>query len=55
MTKAVCLLSAGLLVVSVACAPNQPDYEDQANRALEGANLGDVDVDYDESERVLHV
>ena len=55
MTKAVYLLSAGLLVASVACAPNQPDYEDQASRALEGANLGDVDVDYDESERVLHV
>ena len=55
MTKAVCLLSAGLLAASVACGPREPDYEDQANKALEGANLGDVDVDYDESERVVHV
>ena len=55
MTKAVCLLSAGLLVASVACGPREPDYEDQASKALEGANLSDVDVDYDQSERVLHV
>lgn len=55
MTKTVCLLSAGLLVASVACGPREPDYEDQANKALDGANLSDVDADYDASERVVHV
>jgi osmotically-inducible protein OsmY len=55
MTKAVCLLSAGLLVATVACGPSEPDYEEQATRALESANLSDVDVDYDSNDRVLHV
>jgi osmotically-inducible protein OsmY len=53
MTKLVSLMSAGVLAASVACAG--PDYEEQANRALEGANLDSVEADYDSSERVVHV
>jgi osmotically-inducible protein OsmY len=32
-----------------------PDYEEQANKALDGANLDAVDADYDAGERVMHV
>jgi len=32
-----------------------PDYEEQANKALDGAKLDAVDADYDASERVVHV
>jgi len=55
MTKTVLLLGAGLLVVSTSCGRSEPDYEEQANSALEGANLSEVEADYDESERVVHV
>ena len=55
MTKAVFVLGTGLLAASIACGPNTPNYEEEANRALQGANLDDVDADYDESERVVHV
>ena len=55
MTKTVFLLSAGLLVASISCGRSGPDYEEQANKALEGANLNEVDADYNENERVVHV
>jgi hyperosmotically inducible protein len=55
MRKAAALLSAGLLVVTVACGRNDPDYEDAANKALDQANLPDVDADYNNDERVVHV
>jgi osmotically-inducible protein OsmY len=55
MTKVASLLGTGLLVGSIACGVGGPDYEDQANKALDGANLDAVDADYDASERVVHV
>ena len=55
MTKVAFLLGTGLLVGSIACGLGGPDYEDQANKALDGANLDAVDADYDASERVVHV
>ena len=54
MTKVASLLGTGLLVGSIACSGG-PDYEEQANKALDGANLDAVDADYDASERVVHV
>jgi osmotically-inducible protein OsmY len=54
MTNLVSLMSAGVLAVSVV-ACSGPDYEEQANQALEGANLDAVEADYDASERVVHV
>jgi len=55
MTKVASLLGTGLLVGSIACGAGGPDYEEQANRALDGANLDAVDANYDASERVVHV
>ena len=55
MTKLVALVSTGLLVTTIACSMGGPDYEEQANKALDGANLDAVDADYDASERVVHV
>ena len=55
MTKVASLLGTGLLVGSIACGVGGPDYEEQANKALDGANLDAVDADYDASERVVHV
>jgi len=55
MSKAVALLSAGLLLMTVACARKEPDYEDLANKALDEAKLSDVDADYDTSKGVVHV
>ena len=55
MTKSVLVLGTGLLVASMACGFTQPNVEEEANKALEGANLDDVDADYDASERVVHV
>jgi osmotically-inducible protein OsmY len=49
------LLSAGVLVATVACGRNQPDYENLANEALDQANLSDVDANYDAEDRVVHV
>jgi osmotically-inducible protein OsmY len=56
MRKAAALLGVGLLVVmAAACAQNEPDYEEAANRALDQANLDDVEADFDTTERVVHV
>ena len=55
MTTLLSLVSAGLLVASVSCGRGGPDYENQANKALDGANLDAVDADYDAGERVVHV
>ena len=55
MTKLASLVGTGLLVGTVACGMGGPDYEEQANKALDGANLDAVDADYDASERVVHV
>ncbi len=55
MSKTVALLSAGLLVASVACGRNEPNYEDAANKALDQAKLDAVDADYDTKDRVVHV
>ena len=54
MTKIASLLGTGLLVGSMACGGG-PDYEEQANKALDGAKLDAVDANYDASERVVHV
>jgi len=45
----------GLLVASVACARNEPNYENLANEALDRANLSAVDADYSTSDKVVHV
>jgi hyperosmotically inducible protein len=49
------LLSIGLLAAAVACGPNKPDYEDQANKALSNAGLTDVDSNYDSDANVVHL
>jgi hyperosmotically inducible protein len=55
MTKVASLVGTGLLVGSIACGMGGPDFEEQANKALDGANLDAVNADYDASERVVHV
>ena len=49
------LLGVGLLVATVACNRNEPNYEKAANDALDRANLNDVDADYSSADRVVHV
>ena len=54
MTKTViALLTAGALVAS--CGRNEPDYEDVADRALDGAGLQAAEADYDADAKVIHV
>jgi osmotically-inducible protein OsmY len=54
MTKTViALLTAGALVAS--CGGHQPDYEDVADRALDGAGLQAAEADYDSDAKVIHV
>ena len=54
MTKTViALLTAGALVAS--CGRNEPDYEDVADRALDGAGLQAAEADYDADAKVVHV
>lgn len=54
MTKLViALLTAGALVAS--CGRNEPDYEDVADRALDGAGLQAAEADYDADAKVIHV
>jgi osmotically-inducible protein OsmY len=55
MTKLASLVGTGLLAASIACSVGGPDVEEQANEALDGANLDAVDANYDASERVIHV
>jgi osmotically-inducible protein OsmY len=48
------LLAAGLTVS--ACSDNRaPDPSDKVQAALKNANLGDVDVNYDRDEKVVHL
>jgi osmotically-inducible protein OsmY len=54
MTKTlIALLTAGLLATS--CGRNEPDYEDVAERALDGAGLQAAEADYDADAKVIHV
>jgi osmotically-inducible protein OsmY len=54
MTKTViALLAAGALVAS--CGRNEPNYEDVADRALDGAGLQAAEADYDADAKVIHV
>jgi osmotically-inducible protein OsmY len=55
MSKAVALVGMGLLVAAVSCGRNEPDYEEAANKALDQAELTEVDADYDNSSGVVHV
>jgi len=47
------LLAAGLTVA--ACDNRAPDPSDKVQAALKNANLGDVDVNYDRDEKVVHL
>jgi len=47
------LLAAGLTVA--ACDNRTPDPSDKVQAALKNANLGDVDVNYDRDEKVVHL
>jgi osmotically-inducible protein OsmY len=38
-----------------ACSDNRPDPSESAERALEQANLADVDVDWDKDARIAHL
>ena len=49
----IALLTAGALVAS--CGRNEPDYEDVADRALDGAGLQAAEADYDATAKVVHV
>ncbi len=49
------MLTVGLLAATVACGPNRPDYEDQADKALASAGLSDVNSNYDDDANVVHL
>ena len=48
-------VGVGLLITTVGCNRNEPNYEKAANDALDRANLTDVDADYSSADKVVHV
>jgi hyperosmotically inducible periplasmic protein len=47
-------LAAGVMFATVACGPN-PDYEKTADNALSSAALDNVDADYDNDAKTIHL
>jgi osmotically-inducible protein OsmY len=49
------LAAGGVLLVTVACGPKEPNFEATANTALDNARLADVDANYDDDAKVVHL
>jgi osmotically-inducible protein OsmY len=49
------LAAAALATTVAACGPREPDYEQTADEALEGAALDAVDANYDNDARTIHL
>ncbi len=47
--------AATMMIASAACGPRTPDYEKTADTALSSAALDDVDADYDNDAKTIHL
>ena len=55
MRLTVGFLAAAIMMSSAACGPAEPDYEKTADAALSSAALGDVDANYDDDAKTIHL
>jgi osmotically-inducible protein OsmY len=55
MKLAVGCFAAAVLIATAACGPRNPDYEKTADEALSTAALDDVDADYDNDAKTIHL
>lgn len=55
MKLAVGCLAAAIMISTVACGPRNPDYEKTADDALSTAALDDVDANYDNDAKTIHL
>jgi osmotically-inducible protein OsmY len=55
MKLAVGWLAAAIMISSAACGPRNPDYEKTADEALSSAALEDVEADYDNDAKTIHL
>jgi osmotically-inducible protein OsmY len=55
MKLAVGCLAAALMMATAACGPRTPDYEKTADDALSSAALDEVEADYDNDARTIHL
>jgi len=47
--------AAAIMIATAACGPRDPDYEKTADNALESAALNDVDANYDNDAKTIHL
>jgi osmotically-inducible protein OsmY len=47
--------AATMMIASAACGPRTPDYEKTADTALSSAALDDVEADYDNDAKTIHL
>jgi len=55
MKLAVGCLAAAIMISSAACGPRNPDYEKTADEALSSAALDDVEANYDNDAKTIHL
>ena len=55
MKLAVGCFAAALMIATAACGPRTPDYEKTADEALSTAALDDVDANYDNDAKTIHL
>jgi osmotically-inducible protein OsmY len=55
MKLAVGCFAAAVLIATAACGPRNPDYEKTADEALTTAALEDVDANYDNDAKTIHL
>jgi hyperosmotically inducible protein len=55
MKLAVGCLAAAIMISTAACGPRNPDYEKTADDALSTAALDDVDANYDNDAKTIHL
>lgn len=55
MKLAVGCFAAALMLTTAACGPRNPDYEKTADEALSSAAIDDVDANYDNDAKTIHL
>lgn len=55
MKLAVGCLAAAIVISTAACGPGNPDYEKTADEALSSAALDDVDANYNNDAKTIHL
>jgi hyperosmotically inducible periplasmic protein len=55
MKLAVGCFATALMIATAACGPRTPDYEKTADEALSSAALDDVDANYDNDAKTVHL